>query len=125
MIAILRKYWISIFFSVLILIACFISLESMPRAPMTNFDKLVHFGMFFFLGGCIYFENTNYFRRSISIRRIFWGSLLFPAFYGGLVELIQNYISPHRTGDWGDFLWDSIGAVLAFFIVLLINKRHN
>lgn len=125
MIVVLRKYGISILFCILILFACFMNVSSLPPAPMTNFDKVVHFFMFLFLGGCIYFENTDYFKRAISTRRIFWSSFLFPALYGGLVELIQNYISPYRTGDWGDFLWDSIGAFFAFVIVLMINRKRS
>ena len=118
----LRKYLLTITFSLLILIACFISLGSLPAPPMSNFDKLVHFAMFFLLGGCVYFENTRYFRHSINIPRIIWGTLIFPVLYGGLVELIQNYISPYRVGDWGDFFWDTIGASLAFVIAIIIKK---
>lgn len=97
--------------------------EPLPIAPMNNFDKGIHFFMFFLLSGCIYFENTNYFKKRITYQRIMWGSLFFPVFYGGMVEIIQNYVSPYRVGDWGDFLWDSVGAFIAFAIALKINTK--
>ena len=122
MISKLKKYRFSILFSLFILIACFINLGSLPSSPMTNFDKVVHFFLFFFLGGFVYFENTDYFKKNVSYQRIVWGSFFFPVLYGGLIELMQNYISPYRVGDWGDFLWNSIGAFIAFAIALRINR---
>jgi VanZ like family. len=124
MISWIKKYWISLLFSLLILIACFINPKPLPPSPMSNFDKVVHFFMFLVLGGSIYFENTNHFKVAVRFRRIAWGTLFFPVLYGGLVELIQNYVSPYRTGDWGDFLWDSIGAFIAFAVALSINRYY-
>ena len=118
-----KKHWISLIYCLTILIACTISLKEMPAAPVSNFDKIVHCLMFFFLGGCIYFENSNYFKTPISYQRIVLGTFLFPIVYGGFIELVQNYLSPYRTGDWNDFLWNSVGAFFAFALALRINKR--
>ena len=118
----LKKFCFSILFCLLILVACLMNLSPLPSDPMTNFDKLVHCAMFFCLSGLVYFENTNRLKQSVKLRRIFWGTLVFPILFGGIIELIQNYLSVYRTGDWLDFLWNSIGATLAFGLALYINS---
>ena len=39
--------------------------------------------------------------------------------YGGLMELLQHYFFPPRTGDWWDWLADGIGTLvgIAFFMM--------
>ena len=45
-------------------------------------------------------------------------------FYGGLTEILQEYFVPGRTGDWFDFLADSIGTLLGVFVFHLF-YRHK
>ena len=97
--------------------------SSFPDIEMTDFDKLAHFLMFLTVSGTIFFENTNYFKRSISVRRIFFGSFLFSLILSGLIEIFQEYLPITRTGDWMDFLYDAIGIFVGFLICLLINRR--
>lgn len=123
MIWLMKKHWISLVISLVILWGCFSNMSSMPEVPMTDFDKLVHFLMFLGLGGCIYFENSSFFRRAITRRRILLGTFFFPLIFSGLIELGQEYLSPFRSGDWMDFLWDFIGSILALAICLVINKK--
>ena len=44
-----------------------------------------------------------------------WG-LCYPILYGGLMELLQEYYFPPRTGDWEDWIADIVGVLIAFFI---------
>lgn len=121
--AFLQHYWITILLCLLILAACSISLPEIPMEPeFDNIDKLVHLCMFLGLGLCTYFENTRYFKIPVSYQRIVWGSFLFPILFGGLIELIQEYLSLNRSGDWMDFVWDMAGAFLALAICLRANK---
>ncbi|MDR2086022.1 MAG: VanZ family protein [Dysgonamonadaceae bacterium] len=120
----MKKFRISVFLTVLILFLCFINLSDIPEnMPVENFDKFVHFLMFFALSGAIFFDNTAYFKRQISLNRIFWGSFLFPTLFSGFIELLQEYLSSTRTGDWIDFLFDGIGAFLGIVICFLINSK--
>lgn len=123
MIRLIRRYWISIGISVVILILCLMNTEPMPSVPMTDFDKLVHFLMIAGLSGIIFFENSNYLRKKVSGVRVFFGSFLFPVLFSGAIELIQEYLSPYRSGDWMDFLWDGVGALVGVLICLLINSK--
>jgi len=43
-----------------------------------------------------------------------------PIFYGGVLELVQEYFFPPRTGDWFDFLADTAGVLLGYFLLKLI-----
>jgi VanZ family protein len=99
--------------------------KPLPPAPMTNFDKLVHLIMFLGLSGTVFFDNTSYLRKHINSRRIFLGSFLFPTLLSGAIEIMQEYFTTTRTGDWMDFLFDGIGAFLGIGICYLINRRSK
>ena len=45
--------------------------------------------------------------------------------YGGLTELMQEYLVPSRTGDWVDFLADGIGTLLGATIFYLFYKNKK
>jgi VanZ family protein len=97
--------------------------EIVGDLPVDNFDKIVHFLMFFALSGVVFFENTGYFRRRISLVRIFFGSFLYPTLFSGLIELMQEFFSSARTGDWIDFLFDGMGAFFGILICFFINRK--
>ena len=119
----LKNYAISITLSTVILVLCMMSPSDFPDAPMSNFDKIVHWIMFMGLSGTVFFDGTDYFRKKISNLHLFWGSFVFPIVFSGLIEILQEYVTPFRTGDWGDFLFDVIGAFCGLVICWRINKR--
>jgi VanZ family protein len=121
-IASVRKFWISITLYIAVLLLCVIQTGHLPKAPMNDFDKLVHFLMFLGLSGAAFFDNTSYFRRATSKRSIFYGSFLLPFLLGGLIEIIQEYVVHYRTGDWMDFFFDTVGIATGAVICLLINR---
>ena len=119
-----RKYWISLLFCITILALCLVNVAPvMPDIPMSNFDKLAHLLMFLGLSGVVFFDNTGYLKRQITLRRILLGSVLFPIVFSGSIEIMQEYLSPNRSGDWWDFFYDIIGATLGLTICLMINRR--
>lgn len=119
----LKKYWITISISALILILCFMNPAELPEAPMTNFDKIVHLLMFMGLSGVVFFDNSYSLKKPVSWQRIFWSSFLFPVLFSGTIEIIQEYFTTNRTGDWMDFLFDGIGASIGLVVCLLISRR--
>jgi len=118
----LKKHWMSIPLCLIILYLCFMDTEPLPKIRISNFDKFVHFVMFLTVSGVVYFENSNYFRRKVSLSKIIISSFFFPVVYGGLIEIGQEYLAPPRSGDWMDFLSNVIGAFAGLIICLLINK---
>jgi VanZ family protein len=120
----LKKFWMTIFLNFFILFLCFMNPPEVPEGlQINNFDKVVHFLMFFALSGVVFFENSGYFRRSVSCFRIFFGSFLYPTFFSGFIELIQEFLSSTRTGDWIDFLFDGMGIFSAILICIYINFK--
>jgi VanZ family protein len=99
--------------------------KPLPKVNITDFDKFVHFIMFFTISGVIFFENTSYFRKKISTWKIIIYSFFFPVIYGGLIEIAQEYFAPTRMGDWMDFWFNVIGAFFGLIICLLINRSLN
>ncbi len=118
-----KKHWKSICVSLLILYLCMMDTKDLPEVGVSNLDKLVHFVMSLFLSVLVYIENSAVLKQKISFCFIFFGSFLFPVLYSGLIEIIQEYFSPTRSGDWMDFLFDGIGALTGIVICSILNKR--
>ena len=119
----LKKHWISIPLCLVILYLCLMNTEPLPKVGMTNFDKMVHFSMFLTVSLVVFFENTYYFKRRISVGKMLYFSFFFPTIYSGLIEIMQEHLSPTRSGDWMDFLFDGLGAFLGFIVCLAINRK--
>jgi len=122
MIAFLKKFWLSALVIIIILFLCFMNTSSFPKIAVRNIDKAVHTIMFLGLSGVIFFDNTRYLRFPISKIRIFWSVFIFPVALGGLIEILQADLTNTRSGDWFDFLYDIIGALIGWGIASLINR---
>jgi VanZ family protein len=123
---ILKKYWTSLIFITVILILCFINPPEVPvKLRMTNFDKLVHFLMFFGLSGIVFFDSSFRLKQKVNGWLIFGSSFLFPIAFGGIIEIVQEYMITTRSGDWMDLLFDGIGVFCGCLICLSINWKLN
>jgi hypothetical protein len=119
---IIKKYWISISVSIALLYFCVVKLSGLPKIEVPNLDKYIHFLMTAGLSLIIYFEQSSYFRKSQKVRKILTGPFLIPVLYTGAIELVQEYISIHRSGDWMDFVFDLFGAFTGLFFIMVINN---
>lgn len=93
---------------------------NLPKIP--HFDKVAHWGIYFILTVVICFE---LYRQRFTFKdktMWFWG-FCFPILYGGLMELLQEYFFPPRTGDVADWLADILGVTIAFFLCKLFLHR--
>ena len=121
---VLKKYWISTLIIIVILFLCFINPAEIPvDVPMTNFDKLAHFLMFMGLSGAIFFDNSYYLKKRVSVNLIFGVSFFFPIVFSGVIEIAQEYLTLTRTGDWMDFLFNVIGVSVGYLVCLVINRK--
>ncbi len=119
----LKQSWISILVYGAILVLCMIDSTDLPAEPMSDFDKLVHLLMFGVVSGVAFFENSHYFRCFVPYIRLLMGSLVFPIIFGGMIELLQEYCSASRSGDWMDFLFDVVGIGMGYLLCVFINKK--
>ena len=83
------------------------------------FDKLVHFSMFFILASLI---KGLHWKNHIS-DKIFYCYLTSAATYGAVIEIVQSLWINMRSGDWADWLFDSVGVVLAVVFFGLWHRK--
>ena len=117
-----RKYT----FSWLIIgIITYLSFFTPPKTELdniSNIDKLAHICMY---GGLCSILWIEYLRSHIQIQRIraFIGGIVLPIAFSGIIELLQEYATTNRSGDWADMIANSIGVILAALLGQFIFPR--
>ena len=99
-----------------------------PRVkPIVGIDKVIHIFMyatFSFL--CIWGYRKQFISNDKPYqRRALLLTVLISIAYGGLTELMQEFLVPTRTGDWFDFLSDILGTLLGVFVFYLFFKNKK
>ena len=99
-----------------------------PDTPLNDvslIDKWTHLVMYGTLTAVIWWEYLRQHPQSES-RRLLLLAFLAPVAMGGMVELAQAYCTAgHRSGDWLDFLANSLGVVLGTLIGLILMGIKN
>jgi len=80
-----------------------------------DFDKIVHFTMYFVLMAVIIWENRTGLNKSTLI---FLAGLI-PFFFGLILELLQNWIATSRSGSIYDLMFNLAGIIFAILTFLL------
>ena len=113
----LRRYPLSV---VCIVLVWLLSLT--PFFPETPFDKVAfidkwtHLVMYGVLTATIWWEGRHR-RNTKNAKRWYLLAFLGPVAMGGLVELAQAYLTAgHRSGDWLDFVANSLGVCLGTIV---------
>ncbi len=123
---ILAKFPFSCIIIAGIWVLCFMNIPDTPLSNIRLIDKWTHAVMYLVLGFSLIFEYLRANKKSPKLKSVLcfgFGSL--PVAMGGLIEILQEYCtSGRRSGDWLDFLADSIGSTIAFLIgILLVRCR--
>ncbi|MGM9675352.1 MAG: VanZ family protein [Bacteroidaceae bacterium] len=112
-----------------ITIVCLITILSLMKVPeiemaedMPLFDKWAHMVMYGTLSITVWAEHVRRHRRQASHAFLFVWSLIVPILIGGAMELAQAYLTTVRSGDWMDFLANSIGAGIAYLLGAILLK---
>jgi VanZ family protein len=122
----LFSYYKSLIVFLLILIASVIPASEVQKVSwisIPNFDKLIHLGMYFSFTFILIFDSFRA-RADYSLRKIYVLSALTALIYGGLLEIIQGTLTKSRSADIFDFLFNTLGAVLAV-VIWMIFKRSK
>ena len=91
-----------------------------PRVkPVVGMDKVAHvvmYALFAFL--CIWGYRKPFVSNGKGYRKkALWLTAIISVAYGGLTEMMQEYIVRHgRYGDWFDFLADAIGTLVGLLV---------
>ena len=127
-----HEYWRTALVSVLILV---FTMRPEPAKlahdfflfKIPHFDKAVHFFMFMLMAMAT--AHDFVFRKKenvLNVNALLLYAVALPTVYGGVIELIQQYCTVSRTGDWLDLAADFLGAaVYAAFAVAYNRKKNN
>ena len=123
-----RNSYPGILCGIVILILTGLPGSCFPRVkPAIGLDKVVHVIMytaFAFL--CLWGYRKQFISNGIQYRKkAIILAIIISIAYGGLTEIIQENLVPSRTGDWFDFLADSVGAGIGalFFYLFFHHKK--
>lgn len=98
--------------------------EHPPLGDVPLMDKWVHMVMY---GGLVFVMWIDHVVRN---KRTFsWKArgimLLYSIALGGVMELVQAYLTTCRSGEWLDFEADAIGAAVSVLLCIYLNKLWN
>ena len=116
----LRRYPVTL---LLVLVIILLSLLPMPDMKIGEdiplADKWTHMVMYGTLTLVIWFEYKRSHQRLNALRLLLF-AFLAPIALGGALELAQSYLTTCRSGEWLDFVANSIGVCIGTVLGLLL-----
>ena len=118
----LKHYKWSLLLVAIIIVLSLYPLENPPLGDVPYIDKWTHVCMY---GGLCLILWIEYLRahQAINPWRTFVGAILLPLLLSGAMELLQEYATVNRSGDWADMIANSIGVILAALLGYLVFPR--
>lgn len=105
-----------------ILIGTVLPGSDVPRVLRNMNDKIIHATIYFVAFTLIYLAFIRYsFVNPIS-REFVWFIVLVCIAFGGMLELVQHYVVPSRTGDWMDFLANTCGSLIGVLGMRVLHR---
>lgn len=91
-------------------------------------DKWTHMVMYGGTCSILWLEHLIKHRGQYHIKKLLIYAVVAPDLMSGLLELLQEYATNYRSGDWWDFLANTVGVILAallgWFITRPILQAH-
>ena len=117
----IKRYIWSFLAFTLTLILCLIPIPDVPQlGDVPLMDKWVHFVLYGGIASAVWLDIwRNASTRQVRLSHFFW-AVLVPILFGALTELAQRYLTTYRSGEWLDFLADTVGVLLALPLGLFI-----
>ncbi len=124
----IRRYKFTVLIALVITVLSTIPIpEVKPLESVPFFDKWVHFVMYGAMSVTMWLD-ANRFKLPFSLRMrrlgmwFYVAMIVIPSAFGGLMELVQAYLTTVRSGDFIDFLADAVGAVIGTVVCKLIQS---
>lgn len=127
----LKKYPLSLLIIGIVLYLSFFKPPSVEIGKIPGIDKIAHICMYGGLSGMLWLEFLRNHRQQRLVMWHAWvGAVVSPILFSGLIELLQEYCTTYRGGDWLDFLANTTGVAIAtlisyFFIRPRMIKTEN
>ncbi|WP_455639931.1 VanZ family protein [Parabacteroides sp.] len=117
----LKKYPISLAIIAVVIYLSFFKPPSMEIGKIPGMDKVVHVCMYAGVSGMLWLEFLRNHRKYDDVLWHAWiGAVLCPILMSGVIELLQEYCTTYRGGDWFDFLANITGVALATLFANLV-----
>ena len=135
MLKILKNYPLSAILITLIWILCLMHVPETPLSNISLIDKWTHIAMYAGTCSVMWIEFLRRRKKKSTKKpatatnnpaKIFVCLFLAPVLMSGLIEILQaTCTGGHRSGEWLDFLANSIGCALPFIIgnIYLFRKK--
>jgi hypothetical protein len=110
----------SVTWAIIIIALCATPGQYVPSAKwldLLSFDKFVHASIFFVQCSLLIFVSKKYHSNENYLWLYFSACILF----GGALEIMQAKVFSNRSGDWLDFIANSIGCIAA--LLTFKNKK--
>jgi VanZ family protein len=120
-----KSTFLALSWTLIISILCCTPGKYIPHSnwlELLSFDKLVHAGMFFILTS---FWNLVLVKNKKIIPIYKMLVIIGCIGYGGTLELLQSFYFSGRSGDWYDFIANTFGVFMAWFVFQKINNLQN
>lgn len=110
-----------------IVVITYLSLMHVPEIPEVEdvplIDKWTHMVMYATLTLAIWIQYLKSHKQINKIKLSVIG-IIVPITWGGLMELAQAYLTTYRSGDWMDFVANSIGVLIAIVLGITFLRKH-
>lgn len=115
----MKKYIFTILTCIVIAVLSLMPVQELHLENMELSDKWAHTLMYAGLTAVLLFD-TNYEKLKQGMVSLPLWLVIIPIAYGGLMEILQAYCTNgNRSGDWLDFIANSIGAVIVYALAWL------
>lgn len=108
-----KKYPLSLVVIAAVIYLSFFRPPSTDLDKIPNIDKVAHVCMYGGLSGMLWLEFLRNHRKRMILWHAWVGAVACPILFSGTIELLQEYATTYRGGDWMDFLANTTGVVLA------------
>ena len=118
----IKRYLLTLLTLVLILCLTFYKPPYMERTNMiVEIDKLVHLVMYFTLCAVFWYENFKVTLKP-KMRWMVIFAIVIPAAFSGAMEYLQYRLTSYRSGDFDDFVYNTMGVLLAALFSLVVTR---
>ena len=119
---ILKRYLLTLLTLIVVLYLTFFKpFGYIPEDKVAGLDKAAHFIMYFTLCAVFWFET---FRLTLRPKPFLMAMLavVIPVVFSGVMEYLQYLLTSYRTGDFDDFVYNTIGVLVALLFSLFITR---
>ncbi len=118
----LKQYIVTVLITLSIIVLSTLPIpEDAPMSDVPLIDKWVHMVMYMGLVLAMWFDHVVRSEKKAKGKHILF-MFLYATLLGGLMELVQAYLTTCRSGDLIDFEADAIGAAIGVGLTLFVNK---